>query len=79
MGEYIDDDLNSEFRKYQAIVVKEYLPLLNALAAAGILYVWIKDLNADRQVESVCENGGFQLNAETYPVDLASPRLYQEN
>lgn len=63
-------EYSDEYCLLQAEVVKKYLPLLQTLAKAGVLSVFVRSAGATIDevcaVESVCENGGFQLNVTDF-------------
>lgn len=65
LSEEIQDvSFYKEFRSLQSQVVDQYLPLLEKLASAGLLSVWKRDSGEVLNIESVCENSGFQFNLE---------------
>ena len=78
--DYSNKEICEEYRYHQHEVVKEYLPLLDAMARAGILTVWIPDkhLRQQRPILSVFENGGFQLDAEDW-TEFGETKLHQTN
>lgn len=64
-----DDNLQSsafydKISIHRNAVVAEYMPLMEVLVDAGLFDAYTSATGEGRKIESVCENGGFQLNAE---------------
>jgi hypothetical protein len=62
-GEIID--LCERAAPLRKSVIAQYLPMMNQLAAAGLLSYFDTTTGIGGEVSTVCVNGGFQLNCDS--------------